>query len=271
VATETSDYLHGYTPAEQDRLVRQSEYLAPTVFARVDFHAQQRVLEVGCGVGAQLRVLARRFPHLRLTGVDHAAAQLARAEVTLAAERRAGVVQLVQASGDRLPFADGEFDGAFLCWVLEHVPQPTALLAELRRVLAPEGRLFVTEVFNHSLFTHPEGEAMRRYWQIFNDYQIRIGGHPHVGAHLGNLLAAAGFAAVSTYPLVFQLDRRLAAPERAEFIAYWRDVLLSAAPQLLAAGLIDEPLVAALGRDLEAIERNVNGVFYVTAMQADAK
>src|SRR5690606_17345754 len=130
-------YVHGYTPTEQERLVSQSRFLAPWVFQRIDYSGVRRVLEVGCGVGAQLALLLERFPQLSVTGIDREATQIAKAEKLLAAHVTSGRARLIHGRGETLPFEPGEFDGGFLCWVLEHVAAPEALLGELRRVLAP--------------------------------------------------------------------------------------------------------------------------------------
>jgi ubiquinone/menaquinone biosynthesis C-methylase UbiE len=269
MTTYEKNYLHGYSREEEDRLIRQSEFLEASVFKKIDFKNQTHVIEVGCGVGAQLKILGQRFPHLHLTGVDHSTTQIARAEQTLAFIKER--VRLQQADGSLLPFADKSFDGAFLCWVLEHVPEPVNLLKELRRVLKHGGVLFVTEVFNCSLFTSPKGLALLRFWEVFNRFQEELGGHPNIGGHLGNFLTTAEFSSIATYPVQLQMDRRLPCPvQRAEFMNYWREVFLSVVPQLQAVGRLDEDLVQAMLLDLQKIEADPDGIFYVTAIQARA-
>ena len=59
------------------RLVRQAEILRPVLLAGLDLAAGERVLEVGCGVGAVLGELAAAEPTLQLTGLDRSAEQLA--------------------------------------------------------------------------------------------------------------------------------------------------------------------------------------------------
>jgi len=92
-----------------------------------------RVLDVGCGTGALCAIAAARGA--RPTGVDLA-------EGMVAAARRAHP-SLEFASGDAeaLPCADGAFDAALGAFVVNHVPHPERAAAELRRVLAPGGRV----------------------------------------------------------------------------------------------------------------------------------
>jgi len=80
----TPGYLHGYSPEEQARLVKQARFLEPTVFENVNFSKQQKLLEVGCGVGAQTEILLRRFPHLKIHGIDSSKPQITRARARLA-------------------------------------------------------------------------------------------------------------------------------------------------------------------------------------------
>ncbi len=84
IVTGEFPYIHGFSSEEQSRLTRQARMFENTLFSRIDFSESKRLLEVGCGVGAQTEILLRRFPHLELTGVDRSEAQLAAAERNLA-------------------------------------------------------------------------------------------------------------------------------------------------------------------------------------------
>lgn len=94
-----------------------------------------RVLEVGCGAGHVLE----RFAGTARTGVDLSEGMVARARRRLGRD-----VTLLRASADRLPFPAGSFDVVLCTEVLEHVPDPRAVLAELLRVVAPGGRVVVS-------------------------------------------------------------------------------------------------------------------------------
>jgi ubiquinone/menaquinone biosynthesis C-methylase UbiE len=94
-----------------------------------------RVLEVGCGAGHVLE----RFEGVTRTGIDLSAGMLTRIR------RRLGdAVTLARGSGDALPFADGAFDVVVCTEVLEHVPDPAGVVAELMRVAGPSGRVVVS-------------------------------------------------------------------------------------------------------------------------------
>src|SRR4030095_9010981 len=122
---EETDYIHTFTKDEQDRLVRQAELLEPHLHKHTDLSGCSRVLEIGCGVGAQLRLLARRYPKLHRPGADISGKQFERARLLLAKELWEGRVELHTSRGDELPFADGSFDAVYICFVLEHVTAPT--------------------------------------------------------------------------------------------------------------------------------------------------
>jgi len=106
----SSGYIHTFSAEEQARLVAQAAFLEPYIFPTIDLDGCARVLEVGCGVGAELQILNRRFPQARLTGLDLSETQLAKARKLLRAELASGSVELREGSAYELPFADASFD-----------------------------------------------------------------------------------------------------------------------------------------------------------------
>jgi SAM-dependent methyltransferase len=87
------------------------------------------VLEIGCGEGKMLRTLARHLPELRLFGCD------------VRAPASADCFAFTRLESSELPYARGRFDAVLVMDVLEHVPDPRALLGEAARVLKTGGRL----------------------------------------------------------------------------------------------------------------------------------
>jgi ubiquinone/menaquinone biosynthesis C-methylase UbiE len=266
-----SGYLHGYSETERERLHRQARFLEPMVHDRLPYRRRRRLLEVGSGVGAQTEILLRHFPELEVTGVELNDDQIAEARRFLATVAWAeGRWRVVKGNAMQLEFPAETFDSAFLCWILEHVPDPARVLSEVRRVLTPGAPVVCNEVLNATFFVDPYSPETIRYWTAFNEEQIDSGGDPFVGAKLGNLLQSVGFRDVSTDVKTFHLDNRAPA-ERAEFLAYWTDLLVSGAPAVLAAGRVPQSTVDGMREELARVARDPNSVFFYSFIQARAR
>jgi len=270
VTTTPTGYLHGYRAEERERLHRQARFLAPTVHDGLPYERRTRLLEVGCGVGAQTEILLRRWPELNVTGVEINDEQLAEARRFLAAQSASGRVVLAKGDATQLEYDADTFDSAFLCWVLEHVGDPARVLEEVRRVLAPGSPVVCSEVLNATFFVDPYSKDTLRYWTALNEQQLAMGGDPFVGAKLGNLLTKAGFRDVVTEVKSFHLDNRDPA-RRAEFLGYWSDLLLSSAPALRDAKKVDESVVEGMRKELARVAHDPNSVFFYAFIQARAR
>lgn len=101
----------------------------------------------------------------------------------------------------------------------------------------------------------------------FNDFQIESGGDPFVGAKLGNLLLAGGYRDVTTEIKTFHLDNRDPA-QRKTMIAFWQELLLSAADQLLAAGKVTQDTVDGVRREMQQVQSDPNAMFFYSLVQA---
>lgn len=263
-------YLHGYSATEQDRLRRQARVLEPKVHDRLPFWRRRRLIEIGSGVGAQTEVLLRHFPELHVTCVEANENQISEAKRHLGTVPWAkGRFELAHENALHLSFARDLFDAAFLCWILEHVPDPARVLTEVRRVLIPGSPIVATEVLNATFFVDPYSPKTLQYWMAFNDRQLDLGGDPFVGAKLGNLLQAAGYRDIQTEVKTFHYDNRSPA-ERAEFLAYWTDLLLSGSKELLSAKRVSKEIVETMKVELDRVGRDPNSVFFYSFIQARA-
>lgn len=121
-----------------DLVVRRATRSARAAsLARLPANAGARVLVAGIGTGLDV-------PHLpsgnAYVGIDLTAAMLARVPLR-------GDLALVRGDAMRLPFADGAFDFVVLHLIVAVVPEPARCLAEVARVLRPDGRGLVLDKF----------------------------------------------------------------------------------------------------------------------------
>jgi SAM-dependent methyltransferase len=149
-------------------------WLTSSLQRAAESHARGRLLDVGCG--------ERRFepmfrPHIEsYTGVEHEAVFAS----TDAAKRENPPDVLYD--GKHLPFESASFDTVLNTDVLEHTPDPAALVAEMARVLKPGGTLILTAPF-----------AFRLHEEPFDYYRFS----PH---GLAWLLERAGMRVLETRP-----------------------------------------------------------------------
>ena len=264
-------YLHGFSETEQNRLRTQAEFAEHSVYQNINFSGAKKIIEVGCGVGAQSEILLRRFPRLHITGIDLNQKQLDAAKKFIGGISSAqGRFECQQMSADALKFEANTFDGAFLCWILEHVPNPAQVLSEVRRVLRPGAEIVVTEVMNSSFFLEPYSPFVWKYWMAFNDYQYDHAGDPFIGAKLGNLLTQVGYHQVKTEVKTWHFDNRQP-DQRKQTIQYWTELLLSAADKLVEEKYVDQEVVTKAKEELDRVANDPNAVCMYSFMQASAR
>src|SRR5512141_2794475 len=104
----TKAYVHGYNHHENIRLQDQASTLVELLHADTSYPPGSRVLEAGCGVGAQTTTLAAHSPGARITAVDISRDSVAEAQRRAAA---AGVANVTFAQADifDLPYPPGSF------------------------------------------------------------------------------------------------------------------------------------------------------------------
>jgi len=200
-----TDYVHGYDPRESARLHEQASTLVDLLHGDTRYPPGARVLEAGCGVGAQTVTLARNSPEARITAVDVSEGSLAQAREAVEA---AGLANVAFRQGDLfdLPFERGAFDHVFVCFVLEHLARPAGALQALKRLLIPGGSVTVIEGDHGSAYFHPDSAHARRAVRCQVELQKRSGGNAHIGRQLFPLLCRAGFLSVRVSPRMVYAD-----------------------------------------------------------------
>ncbi|MFI5692127.1 methyltransferase [Kribbella sp. NPDC051586] len=256
-----TDYVHGYTPAETRRLTDQAGTLADLLHSGTAYPPGSRVLEAGCGVGAQTVQLVTRSPGISLVSVDVSEDSLAQAKARVAAHAPEATVDWRHVDLHDLP--DEQFDHIFVCFVLEHLPDPHHALLKLRSLLNPGGTITVIEGDHGSAIYHPRSSQAQAAVDCLVDLQAEAGGDSLIGRRLQPLLEQAGYDDVHVEPRTVYADQTL--PHlvdgftRKTFIA----MVESVRDRAIAAGLRTKAEWDAGIRDLE-LTAGPGGTFHYT-------
>lgn len=199
-------YVHGYSEVESGRLQTQAQTLSDLLHEGTRYAPGSFVLEAGCGTGGQTSILVRNSPGARFVSVDRSAASLEVALARLQSEAPTAHVHFQSADLMALDFADAQFDHVFVCFVLEHLPDPVGALTQLRRVLKPGGTLTAIEGDHGSFYCHPHSTAAQRAVECLVQLQAAAGGDARIGRRLYPLLREAGFESPSVVPKTVYVD-----------------------------------------------------------------
>lgn len=198
-------YVHGYDLRENIRLQDQASTLVELLHSDTVYPAGSKVLEAGCGVGAQTVTLAANSPEASITSVDISEDSVAAARLTAEA---AGITNVTFMQGDiyNLPFEPNSFDHIFVCFVLEHLPHPVEALHILKNYLKVGGTITVIEGDHGSTYFYPDSESAHKAINCQVELQKRSGGNANIGRELYPLLKGAGFAAIRVSPRMVYVD-----------------------------------------------------------------
>jgi len=203
-------------------LAAQAEAIWPQeepVFARHPPHGA--VLDIGCGTGEIIVRLAAKYPEATFTGVDLEVPHLERAAARCAAfgER----VRFQYGDALALPFDDASFDYVVCRHLIQAVPDAARVLAEIRRVLRPGGRVHLIAEDYGMLWCHPTELDADGFWQVVPQrFAAAVNCDLHVGRKAFTLLTDALFNGIAVdYVVVdtLRVDREIFA----RIWEAWRD------------------------------------------------
>ena len=162
-------------------------------FLTPHLRAGMRLIDCGCGPGSITVDLARIVAPGEVIGVDRRKDALTHARM-LARERGIANVAFEAASIYQLPYADGSFDAAFTCAVLQHLAAPLAALKEIRRVLKPEGVIGIVDGSSTITFRYPTNPLLEMWDGLRALQRAYNTGRPAEALQLRTLLRNSGFA-----------------------------------------------------------------------------
>lgn len=148
--------------------------------AQTEVPAPRAILDVGCGTGRLLRATEERFPKARLEGVDAAAEMVRFASAALSSGSH---IRFQNATAEKLPFGNGEFDLVFSTMTFHHWADQRAGVSEVARVLAPGGRWLLADFVATGLMRY-----VRRVFRLSRFPERKV---------LDPMLAAAGLRVLS--------------------------------------------------------------------------
>ncbi len=200
-----NEYVHGYDQQENIRIEDQALTLVDLLHSDTSFPAGSRILEAGCGVGAQTVALAKNSPDAYITSID-----ISETSVTEAMQRveTEGIsnVHFQQGNIFDLSFDPESFDHVFICFVLEHLPNPVEALSVLKKFIKSGGTITVIEGDHGSTYFHPDSEAAHKAIQCLVELQRRGGGNALIGRELYPLMNKAGYEKVRVSPRMVYVD-----------------------------------------------------------------
>jgi ubiquinone/menaquinone biosynthesis C-methylase UbiE len=212
----------------------------------ITFPPNARVLEVGCGTGAVARFVAR-WPHVaEVVGTDPSPALLDKARTL---STGLPMLSFQEADGKALPFPANTFDVVVLHTVLTHVPGPEALLAEVFRVLRPQGSVGIGDGdFSTATVAIGDDDPLQTCVEAFVESFVH---DPWLVRRVSALARGAGFTVspLQSYGIVETLEPSLTPT--------W---VARGAEARLAAGRIGAELAAAL--KAEARRRAAEGPWF---------
>jgi SAM-dependent methyltransferase len=262
-------YVHGYSARESERLADQAQTLMDLLHGDTRYPAGTRVLEAGCGIGAQTVILARNSPGALITSLDLSEDSIKRAEVKI---RKEGITNVTFRQGDifRLPFEPASFDHIFVCFVLEHLAEPQRALGQLRPLLKEGGTITVIEGDHGSTFFHPENLDARRAIDCLEVLQQQAGGNALIGRELYPLVAGAGYTEVRVSPRMVYVDA-----SRPGLVEGFTKLTFTAMVEGVGAEVLKQGLMTrdAWERGISALYRTAepDGVFCYTFFKATAR
>jgi ubiquinone/menaquinone biosynthesis C-methylase UbiE len=243
-ATTTDGYVMGRTPEEYERLRQQArvwEQATATLLDRVSPRPGGRCLDVGCGPGETMRLMASRVgPEGSVVGLD-TDGDLGRAAVDAlhaAGHRQCSFVEAdVETAGDVAAFPDGfhlGFDLVFARLLLLHLSDPVAALRRMWSWVVPGGHLVVQDYDLRAVDAYPSLGVVDEWRRVFLGTFTAVGRDIRLGQRLPALFAEAGIGAPDGTEVVGRLEPFATAA--AMLSATYRSV----SPAAVALGIVTE-------------------------------
>lgn len=198
-------YIHGYSEKELKRLQDQANTLDELLHYDSIFPENSKILEAGCGVGSQTKIIAPKNPSCHFTSIDISETSLEKVKTMIQALNIENVMLQIGDIFD-LHFEAESFDHIFVCFVLEHLSNPVQALLNLKKVLQKGGTITVIEGDHGSAYFYPRSDAAQKAINCQVQLQALHGGNALIGREIYPLLYKAGFSDCLVSPRMVYVD-----------------------------------------------------------------
>ena len=196
-AATRAEYIHGSSPQEQARLSLLNDILNDACLQKLNPRPGEKVIDFGCGLGQFTRLIARHVgPDGAVTGIERDKNQIAQARNLADAAGEAGLVEFRQGDAMAPTSEPANFDTAHARFLLEHVPDASAVVAQMVLSVRPGGRVFVIDDDHDNFRPWPEPPGFPALWAAYVQSFQRLGSDPFIGRKLGGLLRQAGLTEI---------------------------------------------------------------------------
>jgi ubiquinone/menaquinone biosynthesis C-methylase UbiE len=196
-------YTHSGKIDEVLRLEAQAQAFTQILereFDIIGLKPGMKVLDAGCGTGANARKMAGKVAPGHVTGVDMDALFISEAR-KFATNNDIHNVSYERGDITNLQYPDDIFDVAYCRLVLMHVHNPVATITELQRVTKRKGRVAVSDNDDGGVITYPEMPKMLELWNQYGQSAKERGEDRYIGRQLFSILSQASLQSIKIYPL----------------------------------------------------------------------
>ena len=191
-----NQYIHGSSATERSRLALMNDLINERCLEALGLEEEKRVLDVGAGTGQFTRLMSASLPReSTIVAVEHNPDQVQAALQLADGDTGTCIVDFRIGDAVHLPLDPeeiGSFDLAHARFLLEHVPDPGAVVRSMVAALRPGGRIALADDDHHLLRLWPEPEGLVEAWRAYYRSYRQFGADPLVGRKLVSLLVEAG-------------------------------------------------------------------------------
>lgn len=266
-----SEYVHGSSPQERDRLSLLNDILNDACLTQLHLEPGESIVDFGSGLGQFTRLMASAVgPGARVVGIERDASQIAQARNLATMENQETLVEFRQGNATAAPLgADewGSFDLAHARFLLEHVPNPERVVEQMARAIRPGGRVVIIDDDHGDFRPWPEPQGFQDIWKAYVATFEANGSDPYVGRKLVSLLAKAGLTPVRNGGVFFggcAGDRKFEATADNLIAAF-----LGAKSAMLATGILNAPAFDACIDALRAWKADKSASLWYSACIAE--